>query len=127
MNTMATNKKLLISKTENFTKTSIDLLKLNMVEKTADIVSSVTSKLVILLIVAMFIFFLNIGLSLWISEILQSSYLGFLIVSGFYLIISVAVYLYQWQWLKNPISDRIVTKLLKNVNLDEELNPEHYE
>jgi phosphoglycerol transferase MdoB-like AlkP superfamily enzyme len=127
MNMMATNKKLLISKTENFTKTSIDLLKLNMVEKTADVVSSVTSKLVILLIVAMFIFLLNIGLSLWISEILQSSYLGFLIVSGFYLIISVVTYLYQHKWLKNPISDRIVTKLLKNVNLDEELNPEHYE
>jgi hypothetical protein len=127
MNMMATNKKMLISKTENFTKTSIDLLKLNMVEKTADVVSSVTSKLVILLIVAMFIFLLNIGLSLWISEILQSSYLGFLIVSGFYLIISVVSYLYQHKWLKNPISDRIVTKLLKNVNLDEELNPEHYE
>jgi phosphoglycerol transferase MdoB-like AlkP superfamily enzyme len=127
MNMMATNKKLLISKTENFTKTSIDLLKLSMVEKTADVVSSVTSKLVILLIVAMFIFLLNIGLSLWISEILQSPYLGFLIVSGFYLIISVVVYYYRLQWLKNPISDKIVTKLLKNVNLDEELNPEHYE
>jgi hypothetical protein len=127
MNMMATNKKLLISKTENFTKTSIDLLKLSMVEKTADVVSSVTSKLVILLIVAMFIFLLNIGLSLWISEILQSPYLGFLIVSGFYLIISVVVYYYRLQWLKNPISDKIVTKLLKDVNLDEELNPEHYE
>jgi uncharacterized membrane protein len=98
-----------------------------MVEKTADVVSSVTSKLVILLIVAMFIFLLNIGLSLWISEILQSPYLGFLIVSGFYLIISVVVYYYRLQWLKNPISDKIVTKLLKDVNLDEELNPEHYE
>ena len=127
MNSMATNKKLLISKTEKFTKTSIDLLKLNMVEKTADVVSSITSKLIILLIVAMFIFFLNIGLSLWISDRLQSSYLGFLIVSGFYLIISVVAYYYQHQWLKNPISDRIVLKLLKNVNLDEELNPEHYE
>lgn len=127
MNTMATDKKLLISKTEKFTKTSIDLLKLNMVEKTADIVSSVTSGLTVILIVAMFTLFLNIGLGLWIGELLQSSYMGFLIVSGFYLIVAIVVYFYQNRLLKNPISDKIVVKLLKNVNLDTELNPESYE
>jgi hypothetical protein len=127
MNTMATDKKLLISKTEKFTKTSIDLLKLNMVEKTADIVSSVTSGLTVILIVAMFTLFLNIGLGLWIGELLQSSYMGFLIVSGFYLIVAIVIYFYQDRLLKNPISDKIVVKLLKNVNLDTELNPESYE
>lgn len=127
MNTMATDKKLLISKTEKFTKTSIDLLKLNMVEKTADIVSSVTSGLTVILIVAMFTLFLNIGLGLWIGELLQSSYMGFLIVSGFYLIVAIVIYFYQDRLLKNPISDKIVVKLLKIVNLDTELNPESYE
>jgi hypothetical protein len=127
MNTMATDKKLLISKTEKFTKTSIDLLKLNVVEKTADIVSSVTSGLTVILIVAMFTLFLNIGLGLWIGELLQSNYMGFLIVSGFYLIVAIVIYFYQNRLLKNPISDKIVVKLLKNVNLDAELNPENYE
>lgn len=127
MSTMATDKKLLISKAEKFTKTSIDLLKLNMVEKTADIVSSVTSGLTVILIVAMFTLFLNIGLGLWIGELLQSSYMGFLIVSGFYLIVAIVIYFYQDRLLKNPISDKIVVKLLKNVNLDKELNPESYE
>jgi hypothetical protein len=124
---MATDKKLLISKTEKFTKTSIDLLKLNVVEKTADIVSSVTSGLTVILIVAMFTLFLNIGLGLWIGELLQSNYMGFLIVSGFYLIVAIVIYFYQNRLLKNPISDKIVVKLLKNVNLDAELNPENYE
>ena len=127
MNTMATDKKLLISKTEKFTKTSIDLLKLNMVEKTADIVSSVASGVTVILIVAMFTLFLNIGLGLWIGELLQSNYLGFLIVSGFYLIVAIVIYFYQDRLLKNPISDKTVMKLLKNVNLDTELNPESYE
>lgn len=127
MNTMATDKKLLISKTEKFTKTSIDLLKLNVVEKTADIVSSVTSGLTVILFVAMFTLFLNIGLGLWIGELLQSNYMGFLIVSGFYLIVAIVIYFYQNRLLKNPISDKIVVKLLKNVNLDAELNPENYE
>lgn len=127
MSTMATDKKLLISKAEKFTKTSIDLLKLNMVEKTADIVSSVTSGLTVILIVAMFTLFLNIGLGLWIGESLQSSYMGFLIVSGFYLIVAIVIYFYQDRLLKNPISDKIVVKLLKNINLDTELNPESYE
>lgn len=124
---MATNEKLLIGKAEDFTKISIDLLKLKMVEKTADVVSSVTSGFVVILIVAMFILFLNIGLGLWIGELLHSAYLGFLIVSGFYLIVTIAVYFNQNRLLKNPISDTIVMKLLKNVDLDAELNPENYE
>lgn len=127
MSTMATNKKLLIRKTESFAKTSIDLLKLNTVEKTADIVSSVTSGLTILLVVALFTLFLNIGLGLWIGELLHSPYLGFLIVSGFYLMLAIVIYCYQDRWLKNPISDRIVMKLLKKADLDTELNPESYE
>lgn len=127
MDTMATNKKLLISKTENFAKTSIDLLKLNMVEKTADITSSVTSGITVILIVAMFALFLNIGLGIWIGELLHSTYLGFLIVSGFYLIVAIIVYCYQDRLIKNPVSDRIVIKLLKNIDFDAELNPENYE
>jgi hypothetical protein len=98
-----------------------------VVEKTADIVSSVTSGLTVILIVAMFTLFLNIGLGLWIGELLQSNYMGFLIVSGFYLIVAIVIYFYQNRLLKNPISDKIVVKLLKNVNLDAELNPENYE
>jgi hypothetical protein len=53
--------------------------------------------------------------------------MGFLIVSGFYLIVAIVIYFYQNRLLKNPISDKIVVKLLKNVNLDAELNPENYE
>ncbi|MFC4815644.1 phage holin family protein [Flavobacterium sp. GCM10023249] len=127
MKTMATDKKLLISKTEKFTKTSIDLLKLNTVEKTADVISSVTSGLTVILIVAMFTLFLNIALGLWIGEILQSSYLGFLIVSGLYLIIALLIYVNQNRWIKKPLNDNIILKLLKNVNLDPDLNPENYE
>ncbi|MFC7773950.1 phage holin family protein [Flavobacterium sp. GCM10027622] len=127
MKTMATDKKLLISKTEKFTKTSIDLLKLNTVEKTADVISSVTSGLTVILIVAMFTLFLNIALGLWIGEILQSSYLGFLIVSGLYLIVALLIYVNQNRWIKKPLNDNIILKLLKNVNLDPDLNPENYE
>ena len=127
MKTMATDKKLLISKTEKFTKTSIDLLKLNTVEKTADVISSVTSGLTVILIVAMFTLFLNIALGLWIGEILQSSYLGFLIVSGLYLIVALLIYVNQNRWIKKPLNDNIILKLLKNVNLDPDLYPENYE
>lgn len=124
---MATNKKLLISKAENFTKTSIDLLKLNVVEKTADIISSIASNFIALLIVAMFVFFLNIGLAIWIGELLHSSYLGFLVIAAFYLLVALIAYTNKHRFFKNPISDMIVVKLLKNVNLDSELNPENYE
>ena len=38
---------------------------------------------------------------------------GFLIVSGFYLIASIVVYIFRNNWIKKPIDDLIVGKLLE--------------
>ena len=57
METFAKNKDLLIDKIEKYTNTSIDLIKLNAVEKSADVLSSLTSNIVIFIIFAMFHFF----------------------------------------------------------------------
>lgn len=103
----------LFERAEDYTRTSAELVKLNAIDKSADVLSSLLSRLTVAIFAVMFVLLLNIGLSLWIGELLGKPYLGFFIVSSAYLVISVILYSFKDQWIKIPISNFIITKLLK--------------
>lgn len=114
-----TTKTDIFDKVESFTKTTVELSKLNAIDKTADIVSSLTSHIVIVLVVAMFTLFVNIGISLYVGKLLNDLFYGFLIVSGFYLLLAIILLIFRKKLLKNPVSNLILNKLLRNINLNE--------
>jgi hypothetical protein len=103
----------LFERAEDYTRTSAELVKLNAIDKSADVISSLLSRLTVAIFAVMFVLLINIGLSLWIGELIGKPYLGFFIVSSFYLIVSIILYSFKDQWIKIPISDFIITKLLK--------------
>ncbi len=113
MDNIATNIEMLYQKAKEYTETSIELLRLNAIDKTADIVSSLFARLALIMLVAMFTLFINIALSLFIGQLLNEMYLGFLIVSGFYLILAVIVFYFNDKLLKIPITNLVIAKLLK--------------
>lgn len=116
------NDETLFDKVENYVKTSTDLFKLQLIDKSSDLIATLASKIAIMLIVSMFLFFINIGFALWIGQYLNNFSLGFVIISGFYLIVSIIVYRFRHRLLKFPISDIIIKKLTKTVDLDKYLN-----
>lgn len=118
MDTLVNNIQTLYDKAESFIETQFELIKLNTIDKSADVISSLTHRVILTLIVGMFILFFNIGLSLWIGKVLQEPFLGFMIVSGFYLVIALLVYLLRKPLIKTPVSNLILYKLLKNNDLD---------
>ncbi len=122
METFAKNKDLLFDKIEKYTNTSIDLIKLNAVEKSADVLSSLTSSIVIFIIFAMFTLFINIGVSLYIGKLLDEHYLGFIIVSTFYLLIGSIMYYKRHSLMKIPLSNMIINKMLNKIDLDDVLD-----
>jgi len=105
---------MLYEKAKKYTETSFDLLALNTVDKTADVLSSLISRIFIAMAVAMFTLFVNIGISLFIGMLLDEYYLGFLIVSAFYLIIAVVLYFFKDKLIETPIANMIIAKLLKS-------------
>jgi hypothetical protein len=113
MDNIATNFETLYQKAKEYTETSIELLRLNAIDKTADVVSSLFARLALIMLVAMFTLFINIALSIFIGELLNEMYLGFLIVSGFYLILAVVVFYFNDKLLKIPITNLVIAKLLK--------------
>ena len=121
MESFVTNKDELFNKIEKYANTSVHLLKLNAVEKSADILASLSYRIVLVLVVALFTLFVNVGISMYIGTLLHEYYLGFFIVSTFYLIMAVIIFIFRNKFLKIPISNLIITKLLKKVDLDEVL------
>lgn len=114
MESHASSLETLYEKTKKYTETSLDLLTLNTVDRTADVLSSLTSRVLIAMAFAMFTLFINIGISLFIGMLLNEYYLGFFIVSGFYLIIAVVLYVFKDKLIETPIANMIIDKLLRS-------------
>lgn len=114
MENTAASVEMLYEKAKKYTQTSLDLLVLNTIDKTADVLSSLTSRVFIALAVAMFTLFVNVGISLFIGKLLNEYYLGFLIVSAFYFIIAAVLYFFKDKLIETPIANMIIKKLLKS-------------
>ncbi|WP_445731410.1 hypothetical protein [Mariniflexile sp.] len=113
MDTIATNIELLYEKAKSYAEINIELVKLNAIDKTSDIVSSVLARLLVIMVVAMFFLFVNIALSLYLGELLGKYYLGFLLVSGIYLIVALILHYNRDKIIKVPITNLVIAKLLK--------------
>ena len=103
----------LIERAEAFGKTSIELFKLKAIDKTSEIVSGLSSWLVVIILVAMFFMILNIGIALWIGELLGNSYYGFFTLAGFYAILAIIVMIFSNRWIRKPIRNSIISQLDK--------------
>ncbi|UOX32630.1 phage holin family protein [Flavobacterium sediminilitoris] len=104
----------LFEKAENYTKTSVELIKLSAIEKISEAISVLVSHIAIIVLVAFFLFFINIGISLWIGKLIGEYYIGFLIVSFVYLLLGLLIYKYKKKTIENPINELMINTLLKN-------------
>lgn len=113
MENNATTVEMLLERAEDYTRTTVELAKLHAVDKTADVMSSLISRLAVSIVFAMFALLVNIGLSIWIGELIGKLYYGFFIVSSFYLIVAIILYMFKDEWVKTPVSNFIIIKMLK--------------
>jgi len=109
----------LYEKAENYTKTSLELIKLKTVAAAADVLSTLTSRIAVGAVVAFFTLFLNIGISLWVGKVLGEYYYGFFIVALFYLIVAILMHTLQHKIIKTPIGNMIISSILKETKKDE--------
>lgn len=103
----------LLEKSIDYGKTSFELIKLKVLDKTSNVVSSFIPHSAVFFLVASFMLFLNLGLALWIGELLAKAYLGFFVVAGFYFIVGVIIHVFLHKWLKRTFRDYIIKQVLK--------------
>lgn len=106
----------LIEKGEQYGKTTLELLKLKTLDKSADMVSNLVSWLIVVIFAVLFFLILNIGLALWIGELLGKSYYGFFVVSGFYALLTLVFGIFRKQLIKRPVNNSIITQVLEEAS-----------
>jgi hypothetical protein len=101
----------LLQKAEDYGKASFDLFKLKALDKSAEVTSSVISRLFFVIALTFFFLILNIALALWLGDILGKNYYGFFIVALFYGIVT-AVLFFLHPSIKTRVSNSIITQML---------------
>lgn len=94
-------------------KTSLDLLKLKAVDKTSDVSSSFVPLSIVLYFIGTFVFFLSLGLAIWVGEILDKMSYGFFAVAGLYAFIGAIFHIFLRKPVKKLIGNYMVKMLLK--------------
>jgi len=103
----------LIEKGEQYGKTTLELIKLKTLDKSADVASNLVSWLIVLIFAVLFFLILNIGVALWLGEILGKSYYGFFVVSGFYALLALIFGIFRKQLIKDPVNNSIIEQVLE--------------
>jgi hypothetical protein len=103
----------LFERAEDYGKTTLKLFKLKVVDKSADIASSLVSRLAVIMTVVFSVLIISIGVALWLGKLLGDAFYGFFIVGGFYAFLSILLQVFRHQWLKYPVSNSIIKQMLK--------------
>lgn len=104
---------LLLDRASDYLETRLELFKLKATHKSTDVISSLTSKLVFIIIVTFVVLMVNIGLALLLGDALGESYYGFFALAGLYLLIAVLFQAFKAKWVETPVSNAIIKKLTK--------------
>ncbi|WKK74729.2 hypothetical protein QYS49_23980 [Marivirga salinae] len=113
MNDNATPLETLLKQAEDYSKTSIEFFKLSAIDKSADMASTLVSRIVVFIIVALSLVILNIGLALWIGKQLGETFYGFFVMGAFYAVLAVPIHIFRNELIKIPISNTLIKQLLK--------------
>jgi hypothetical protein len=103
----------LFEKVEVYAKTTYELSKLKALETTVVVLTSLVSRLSVILMLAMFALVLNIGIALYLGKLLGEFYYGFFIVAAFYLVAGIVLHVFLHRWIRKPLSDLIITQALQ--------------
>lgn len=99
-----------------------ELAILTAVEKGSRLFANlITDGLVVLFAVLTFSFG-SLALGFYLSEVLGNTYAGFLIITGFYLLVALIVYFTKDKYMEKAIINKVIAKFFKERNEDKDEN-----
>jgi hypothetical protein len=101
----------LIEKAEKYSKTNLELLKLKVLDKTANMTSILLYQLLLAAILSIFAIILSLAIALWLGNLLGKNYYGFLIVASFYGVIGIITLSIQ-PFIKRRLNNWIIMQAL---------------
>jgi Putative Actinobacterial Holin-X, holin superfamily III len=105
--------KTLIDKSKDYLETKIELTRLKTIDKSADVLSTVVVTVSMLFILFLLILFISVAVALLLGKMLGAYHYGFFIMGGLYAIILLVIYVNRKKWIKTPIANELINKMLK--------------
>ncbi len=102
----------LVAKVGDLAETKVDMWKLQGVSKVSEACSSMLSFLAIAIFGVIALSIINIGLAYVIGNALNNTGYGFFTVGAFYALVGLILFFCRKKWLKQPLQNLIITKLM---------------
>lgn len=102
----------LLEKAEQYAKTSFELFKLKSLDKTADVTATLISRVFFLIALSIFTITINIAIALWLGELLGKTFYGFLIIGGFYGLLTIVLFFLHHS-IKKRVNSSIIQQMFK--------------
>jgi fatty acid desaturase len=103
----------LLDKATDYGKTSFELIKLKVLDKTTNVVSSLVPQSVVIILIAIFLIFLNLGIALYLGDLFGKTYFGFFAVAAFYILAGTVIHFFMHRQIKKMVADYIIKQVLK--------------
>lgn len=96
-----------------YVQTNIELFKLETTERTSVIGSNLISTLIVGFSLFLFVLFVSLSAGFFLASYFNDTYSGFLLVTGFYFLLTVFLFLGRKTLIEKPIRDKIIRRILK--------------
>ena len=103
----------LVSKAGDLAETKVELWKLKATAKISETISSLIVVIAIALCITVAVMIISLGVAFWLGARLGNLSYGFLIVGGLYALVGLLFYLFRKVWIKTPLSNLIIDKIIK--------------
>ena len=103
----------LLERAIEYGKTNYELVKLNVIDKTTNGISSFVPNTVVFQVLSSMLLFFNLGVAFLLGKILGEFFYGFFIVSAFYALVAFIMYFFLRKWVKRVFYDYMIKQILK--------------
>ena len=101
------------NKIEAYIKTTYQLNKLKAIQVSTVVITSVISKICVILVLFLSLITLSLGAAFYLGTILGNDYYGFFIIAAFYFLVAIILFFYLHKWIRKYISSFIIKLTLK--------------
>ena len=99
---------------EEYLKLRLELLKLELGEKTAKVSASLFSMLILIFLSFFTLFFLSFMAGFYFSRLLNDNFMGFGIIALLYLLSLVIISIFRKQIIEKPTINKIIKNIFNN-------------
>lgn len=97
-------------------ETRFDIVAIDIQDKMTEIMATGASFAIVGVLFFFTLLLASIGAAIFLSGYFESSFMGFLVLAGFYLLLAFAIYFKRRDWIKLPL----INTLLKKIHFHEE-------